>query len=474
MWSNKGDIEKENDRNCRLRHGLNVHCLVEIFQHLNSVDLYKLGAMNEFYRQIIHEYVISKHNIDFELLKIYGISVQNILNRYASRVRKFHFDGERERDIAKFIQLVTQHCSADQFTDVHFSYHYDIDIVKSNIIDIHLPAQFGKVEKFHFCGPFYDFRLEIRLYMPVSHSLQHIKLEDVILHPNIDWIEAVNLTHIHLDAVIGLNVPSFIAYLRRRPKLEYFYQKKTFGVSMQAVGEAMAEYCGEHIRVYRNLEYDLSDRSPPHFLQFLSGFKNVNECWLSTRQICAGDLLAPIHRLADTKVEKLVIICYDNYDGPDINCIFMDEIIQRSWYLNRLNHLKTIRIDVYDGFDTHMDVCEQMKVLTMYSSEILSNVENVFLIGGQNMAYDYEFIKSVPKLRLLVIDSCEATPTSEQAAKLIAILKSILQNRADDFIELKIKEYHLKTFQDVDDIGSSIILTGIIHFREILSNYFTE
>lgn len=479
IWSNKGESEIDKDLNCRLRHGLNVHCLVQIFQHLNCVDLYKIGSMNAFYRQIVHEYVISKHKIDFELLKIDGISVQNILERHASRVKKIHFDGECERDIAKFIQLVTQYCSENQFKDVCLSYHYDVDILNSDIVDIHLPAQFGKMENFHFCGPFYDINLTIQLYVPFSRSLQYLKLEDVVLHPNINWTEAVNLTQIHLDAVNGLNIQNFIDFLRRRPKLEYFYQKKTFRDSLQIVGEAMAEYCGEHIRVYRDLEYDLPNRRPTHFYQFLSGFKNVNEVWLSTRQICAGDLLAPIHRLADTKVEKLVIICYDNYDGLNFNCMFIDEFNLRPLYLKRLNYLKTIRIDMYDEFDTHMDVCEQMKVLTMYSLQILSNVENVFLMGAQNMAYDYGFIKNVPKLRLLVIDSSESGPTSEQTVKLISVLKSILERRNNgqitgDFIELKINEYHLKSFQDVDDIGSSIKLTGIIHFSETLSNYFTE
>lgn len=478
--STKRKSEIDNDLNCRLRYGLNVHCLVQIFKHLNSVDLYKLGSMNEFYRQIIHENVISEHTIDFELLKMNKITVQDILSRHASRIRKFHFDGECGHDVAKFIQLITQYCAEDQFKNVHFSYHHDIGTLKSNIINIQLPAQFSKMKRFHFCGPFYDFDLTIQLYVPFSRSLEYLKLEDVILHPNVNWMAAVNLTQIHLDAVNGLDVQNFIGYLRRRPKLEYFYQKKTLRDSMHVVGEAMAEYCGEHIRVYRDLEYDLPDIRSPHFYQFLSGFKNVNEVWLSTRQICAGDLLTPIHRLADTKVEKLVIICYDNYDGLNVNCMFLDEFNLKPLYLNRLNHLKTIRIDMYDGFDTHMDVCEQMKVLTMYSLQILSNVENVFLMGAQNVAYDYEFIKHVPKLRLLVIDSCEASPTSEQATKFISILKSILQRRNNaqitgDFIELKINECHLKSFEGfILDIGSSIKLTGIIHFREILSNYFTE
>lgn len=478
----RSDNEKsELDENldCRLRYGLNVHCLSQIFKSLNAADLYTLGSMNGFYRQIIHENVISKKEIDFELLKLNGISVENILERHASRVQKFHFEGERERDMVKFIQLVTQYCSEDQFKDVRFSYHYDIDIFESDVINISFPAQFAKMEKFQFCGPFYDINLTLQLHIPFSRSLQYLKLEDVVLHPNINWIDAANLEQIHLDAIKGLNVHNFIDFLRQRPKLKYFYQSNTFRDSMKIVGEAMAEYCGESLRVYRDLEYELADIKTKDSHQYLSGFKNLNEVWLSTRQICAGDLFSAIDRLADTKVEKLVIICYDHYDQLNIDCIFTDEFNPRPLYLNRLNYLKSIRIDMFNGFDSHIDVCAQMKVLTMYSSQILSNVENVFLMGAQNMAYEYGFIETVPNLRLLVIDSCEIGPTLEKAVKLLSILRSILQSRnngqtPDDFIELKINASHLELFQDVNNNSSPIKITGVTHFGEILSKYFTE
>lgn len=39
----------DKDANCRLRHGLNVHCFAHIFQYIDSADLYTVGGMNEFY-----------------------------------------------------------------------------------------------------------------------------------------------------------------------------------------------------------------------------------------------------------------------------------------------------------------------------------------------------------------------------------------------------------------------------------------
>lgn len=48
------------DANCRLRNGLNVHCLAHIFQYLDSADLYTLGEMAKAYKHIINEFVIRK------------------------------------------------------------------------------------------------------------------------------------------------------------------------------------------------------------------------------------------------------------------------------------------------------------------------------------------------------------------------------------------------------------------------------
>lgn len=60
----KPKLAGDSDADCRLRNDLNVHCLALIFQYLNTRDLLTLGGMNEFYKQIINDFVISNHNIN--------------------------------------------------------------------------------------------------------------------------------------------------------------------------------------------------------------------------------------------------------------------------------------------------------------------------------------------------------------------------------------------------------------------------
>lgn len=53
--------QMDKDENCRLRHGLNTHCLAESFQFLNDEASTKLDTMNMYYSYIINTFVIPDH-----------------------------------------------------------------------------------------------------------------------------------------------------------------------------------------------------------------------------------------------------------------------------------------------------------------------------------------------------------------------------------------------------------------------------
>lgn len=83
----KPKISEDPDENCRLRNGLNIHFLVLIFKNLNIQDLYTLGGMNEFYKQIINDSVIINYNVNFmQIMRDYDIS--QFFQRHGSKIRK--------------------------------------------------------------------------------------------------------------------------------------------------------------------------------------------------------------------------------------------------------------------------------------------------------------------------------------------------------------------------------------------------
>lgn len=106
--------------------------------------------------------------------------------------------------------------------------------------------------------------------------------------------------------------------------------------------------------------------------------------------------------------------------------------------------------------------CDRMQFLLNYSAEILSNVETIKLMIVSRI-FDWEFIKSVPKLGELFIIPRKTFdiyggPTDWQATKIVSNLKVILKkrttegNNCNDFIELKVDESYFEIFCKIDQI----------------------
>lgn len=149
----KRSKSEDKDANCRLRHGLNVHCLAHIFQFLKTKDLYTIGEMNDFYKGIINDLVISEHIVDFGQFYAKEIFyIKKMFERYGGSIRKFKYNYDQHRRIEQFIRCVTQYCSIDQLktAEIQLSNSYGDS-------HIHLPIQFRKVDKFKFYVSFEGF-----------------------------------------------------------------------------------------------------------------------------------------------------------------------------------------------------------------------------------------------------------------------------------------------------------------------------
>lgn len=102
---------------------------------------------------------------------------------------------------------------------------------------------------------------------------------------------------------------------------------------------------------------------------------------------------------------------------------------------------------------------------------MLSNIENVLIDKPGSRAYEWEFIKFVPKLRKLTIFG--SAPETKQVIDLVSDLKKILSDRNNgqingDFITLEILESHLYIFPELENICESIKLTAIPDYSNLL------
>lgn len=428
----------DKDVNCRLRHGLNVHCLVHIFQYIDSADLYTVGEMNEYYKQIIGDFVIPKHEIQFYQLGHREITIQQVFARYGTKIRKFVFEDILfGNTVGQLVEYVIGYCSTHQLKSVTFNCLYRFQ-------RINLPYHFWNVEQFAFHG--HDLAIQPAcLSVQFSDSLRYLHLQQVHLDPRFDWIQLQNITELYLDDVRGINVQNFIRFLCHRPKLTAFHHGgETFGVNIQDVCEAMAKYCGNQIEFYygRMPIVPKGSRAPTQQLySFISGFKKLKKVRLGTHQICGGDVIDALKRLAENDTIETLQFVYDGYgmdESPDMRCIFQKQPNLDGSDMSHFTHLKSIEIfgtTAPDNFH-HAKVCEPYQLLNVYGSQILSKVERVTI---KSVSKNWDFIKFATNLRRLEL--LGDLKKSNKSAGFLKHLESIIQKRnngqiMDDSIEL--------------------------------------
>lgn len=455
---------EEEDENCRLRYGLNIHCLAEIFQYLDSGDLYIVGEMNEFYMQIINDLVIPKHTVNFSKLFERRIKIRKMFETYGPKIQKLYFfDFENKYATDMLMKSITQYCGNDQIKSAVMSCCY---LDKTTVV---LPIQFEKVQKLNFEGNS-CMDQPLRLSAQLSESLRYLRLADINLDPNFDWAKLKNLTELYLHEVNGINVNNFIEFLRLRPNIKIFHHSgDSFKGSMQHICEAMAKYCGNHIQnYYGEMAYIPNVRQPPAqniSYGFLSKFKNLMEVRLVTHQLCGGDLIDTMKQLAENDTIETLRIKYSEYDmdgWSDGNCTFQAQPNLNGFDMNNFSHLKTIKIsghlmplDEPFGDFHHHKVCNPFKLLTVYGSQILATVEKLTISA---MPQNCSFIKFARKIRHL--DLYVEKITFAQTAKLLSILRRIFQDRnnrltSGQFVSTKINNKHVYEISDDEFNGRS-------------------
>lgn len=455
---NAGDINE--DENCRLRHRLNAHCLTEIFQYLDSTDLYAVGDMNEFYKQLIADFVIPTHTIDFDLLHSKSISDQQFFDKYGKKVRMFKISCKNDESFQQFFRLIQQYCAPDQLKNVSLAMSRGNDAD-----DINLPDHFQRVESFHFTG--------VSNYSPIlsvtfSDSLQRLYLRNISLPADFSWMAMVNLKKLVVEFVKGFNEQHFIELLRHGTKLELFHQDFTLFNPFGDVRDALAKYCGHQIR---SLVDNCLMRRANECYNFLSELQKLNEVWLSSQQKCVEDLKYPLKLLAENDtIEKLGIICSTSPVFPHNSCVFQvayNNQEHQNWTMKQFTKLKTICfIWINCGSNARVIGCNELKLLTIFSTQMLSNVENLILRGsGASAVYNTDLLNFTPKLRWLHIEHWTG-PTYDQAIKFVGDLKRIVCNRnngytSNDFIEVEVLERDLNIYEGILGIGNAVRINVI-------------
>lgn len=419
----QGEPEQSDiDENCRLRHGLNTHCLAESFQFLSGEALTQLGIMNHYYSDIINDFVIPDNLIKFDY-RNYKHNGENLLQKHARKIRRFQFIGKLRRHFESFKRRIVQHCAIDQLREIRFNIaevgQPDGTSATANV-DI---EHFRKVEKFYFQGLGYR---PTTLNLPQFESLRVLDLYKVDMDPKFNWNTLYNLSELSLARVRGINVENFINFIRLQPRLRRFDHLNTFE-DIQRIGNELAQNCAEHMRIFRDIiDYEFVNGRIVYRIKngktyrFLSNFVNLGEVLLVSDMMCVCDLKEPLYRLSRNKsLEKLTIIQILSGQGK-LNDCFVSGYISHD--LRQFKQLKTIHLHVRGA--SQSDTCQYMELFNKYSSQIMTNVESIIMSGSNQHIYKMDFIKNALNLRMLSIYNTDVPIKEIEASMIMSIIIS--------------------------------------------------
>lgn len=473
--------QMENDC-CRLKHGLNIDCLIYIFEYLNTDDLITVCNLDDYFKDIIHNYVISKHKLVFDARQN-GSSIESngeLFQSFEGKIRQISYFNTC--NVTEFIRKIAIHCP-DGLKDLEINRIPRIGLEKS----INCLTKSIK----HFQATAHCLRDLERLVL--RSSPQEKILYDILLGRSaiplikeLSWISMLDLKELHLIHLQNIEEECLIEFLRQRPRLEHFVNELSI-VDMKKVGEAMANYCGDQIRVFRDqgsyaFGYIHREMIRTRY-DFLSKFTNLKEVAISSFYTCGCDLRYPIDRLSQIESLKNLAIyrqrTFDHIVGMTTEIVRSNFVFERLKQANFYRDIRClIRRDDWLTFNTFANLksleinsdiyptnCPRIEFLIEYP-EIIANVEMVTVSGWRDRVDFFEFIASVPKLRKLSIHNFGMKlDNKERAMRPIAIAAEILEkrknerNNADctvDSMDIFVSEKQWEILKDIQGIDIAI------------------
>lgn len=457
------------DTNSRLKYNLNAHCLVEIFKYLNSKDLWTLGSMNALYKQIINDLVIQKYKVKGSTYN--DPSVNKIWRRHGKQIKRFQFAGGMS-ECNKFLQTFIRHCDEDQLKVAEFYINEPNAKKQKQIIDLSM-NHLQKVESFSI--RVLKLRPSSYITFPRFEALRVLSLYYISLPTNFDWLALVNLIELELVECL-FKEQNFYYFIRKRPKLKRFVYMNRIN-DVKAIGKEMTKYSGDHMRSFHdfintnavalNRETDFREK-----YNFLAGFKHLKEVTVSPMLICPCDIVQALRLLAENDtLEKLSIILQKSYSGLCSCSLYQKE---NRIKMKQFTRLKTLLVhNRVIQFKNSSGDCVHSKLFTEFSSQLLSNVENVILSGfyyydeylfDDVQTTDIEFLRNALNLRTISIYNIYGSLTTSHTFHIFSIVKNILKKRLNkqnrhfsiDFIGMIVNEDQWKRFQLIGNVEKYI------------------
>lgn len=453
--------EQDLDANCRLRNGLNPDCLLDIFEYLNHGDLVNLSEMNDLYKQLITNFIISKKTI-----VISGNCTRSnseLFQNFGRKMKHIKFVGDQAR-FEHFVQQIVKHCTENQIKSV------DITFTRSNcnISNCCCPKTiantnnessakvaknyFRSVEEVAISQAWEAVGEILETLLGESKNIRILKLYKSKIDDHLlSWKSSQQLTELHLIKSVVRNEDRFIKFIRSQTKLERFISHGGY-YSIRRVGEALAVNCSSKLRVFCDSGSVRVNRIVTDY-DFVSKFDNLKEVKLTSFTKTGNDLHRPIMELAKKQtIEKLGI--YQDADR------FLANEIRTIGFIPELKNLKSLEISVKNFAQPNDST--HLKLLFGNSGVIFKNVETLMLSGTKGFTSAGKTIEMVPNLKKLQINNLEQWHWLIETRRIVSNIAKIVERRniKNDEVTIVVNPKQWREFAIFEDKFIKLVNNG--------------
>lgn len=417
---------------CRLRHGLNENCLLNVFDYLGEFDLIRLCEMDVYYKELIMKWTVKKRllnlrepNKQLELFRAFGKSI-----------RKFKI---YTCSFVSMLTTIVKHCEPGALTEIVLEINdiHDDVIERADAVDslnrlmvIAMPF-FSNLRKLHFQtykstdpnGVFTNFLTKIST---TATNLRSLALFNFELRDN--WLHNMQkLTELRLYWRGDSSFDNLFSYLRTNPPLKVFeFRHKLKDVT--SVYAVLSESC-PRLEKFSDSDVDMSnpyqrfDDSLANRYRFLSKFLHLNIVTLMSYTFCGCDLYYPLVALATKNIVKLKILM--NLSRPvTVSDEAKAEIMRRP--LPQFAGLHSVEMKIWEQneyiYDPKWTQCDLRCQFLFHFLKQVKNLQYFRFTGGSlsNMHKVLEFAPSI-----CVLDVSEVShETHTMVPKIVKTLRS--------------------------------------------------
>lgn len=473
---------------CRLRHGLNEHCLLEIFNFLDVIDLLQLCEVDVYYKDLIQNWIIGKRLINFRYLNSpdneqTSWTTKNIFEMFGKSISKIKFyDRMVSGHFEEFLQSIIQYSAVGSLTEMQFN--FAVMTAYEATKDAAVPF-FSNLRKLTLTQDVWamnaaNMQFLVRI-IEVASNLTHLTLNDVDIYNN-EWLSTANglenLRELRLNRSFTNGISNLPDFLRTKSNLEVFSYNGDDVSSRFA--DTLVKCCPQlhtfaHLHLnnpYRNAVNRITKEMAQRY-SFLCQMKNLKEILLTSYTQCGSDLYYPLIQLSSEKILAANIEKMTFYIDHT-KAIELPESIHYGHYeFARFKKLKVVEL-----LST-----QKGKIIDLHAgfiAEFLSKLPNIqnFIVSTDNskLRNINKIIDIVPSISELNVSQSEM---HHMPVEMLRIVKSIRKRRACEIDKghQNPKRFHLvinskqsnelTVYKDIN----TILTTGVVDKESIDFHY---